>query len=241
MTTMYTYQIGDQTIDYTVEVVPNRTDISVQVSDKNQIKVIVPKGLNRNNVLSVLSRKSSWILTQLSGAAKVAEKKESAPVKRQAAAPAAKTATFENDEKFFYLGRQYRLNIVQDDVKEPSMTFRSKFIATVPSNWNTQQTNEGIQAMLTDWYTNRASEKFAEALKAVSEHVQAPSNVEWADITDLTKKEGDTLHVNWRVLMAPMATIEYVVASALTNNVDGLYDDAAERKQWLTDNNINVF
>ncbi len=40
------------------------------------------------------------------------------------------------------------------------MTFRAKFVATVPQSWNEQQTNEGIGQLLTEWYQGRAGEKF---------------------------------------------------------------------------------
>ena len=51
------------------------------------------------------------------------------------------------------------------------MTFRAKFIATVPESWNEQQTNEGIGQLLTEWYQGRAGEKFQEALKSVKKQL----------------------------------------------------------------------
>lgn len=77
---MYTYQTGNQTIDYKIEVVPNRTDITVQICDKEGVKVIIPRGLNENNVRSIIARKATWILKQLNGS-QPAEEKPAAPKK----------------------------------------------------------------------------------------------------------------------------------------------------------------
>ncbi|MCG3057032.1 hypothetical protein KZ287_33235, partial [Escherichia coli] len=65
------------------------------------------------------------------------------------------------------------------------MTFRAKFIATVPSSWSEQETNEGIQNLLTEWYQGRANEKFSEALKTVKKQAaDAPDSVAWKELQD---------------------------------------------------------
>ncbi|MGG4383325.1 YgjP-like metallopeptidase domain-containing protein [Priestia megaterium] len=250
---MYTYQTGNQTIDYKIEVVPNRTDITVQICDKEGVKVIIPRGLNENNVRSIIARKATWILKQLNGS-QPAEEKPAAPKKAavkketakkeapKAAASAAKTGSFEEGDKFPYLGRQYRLNIVRGDVAKAEMTFRAKFIATVPESWNEQQTNEGIGQLLTEWYQGRAGEKFQEALKSVKKAADnVPESVKWGELgEEYATTQDNTIVLNWRLLTAPLATIEYVIASQFTN-ADELFEDAAERKQWLSDNTLNAF
>ncbi|QCS53801.1 M48 family metallopeptidase [Priestia flexa] len=247
---MYTYQIGNQTIDYKIKVVPNKTDITVQICDNEGVTVIIPRGLNEHNVRSVISRKATWILKQLNGGNQPTEAKKPAAKKAEKAkaenktpaAPKAKTASFENDDKFSYLGRQYRLNIVRDNVEQPEMTFRAKFIATVPSSWSEQETNEGIQNLLTEWYQGRANEKFSEALKAVKKQAaDAPDSVAWKELQDTyATMENGELVLNWRLLLAPLTTIEYVIASQFTD-ADSLFEDAAERKQWLEENSLQAF
>ncbi|WP_110111598.1 YgjP-like metallopeptidase domain-containing protein [Bacillus sp. CGMCC 1.16541] len=250
---MYTYQVGNQTIDYKVEVVPNKTDITVQVCDKEGVTVVIPRGLNPNNVRFVLAHKANWILTQLHGTNDVPsnedeDKKqvvanETANEENRAETPAPTNApSFENDDKFSYLGRLYRLNIVRDDVERADMTFRAKFIVTLPNGLSKEEANNQIQALLTDWYQGRAKDKFNEALKEVRKHVEnAPSTIEWAELQNTpSKEENGEIVLNWRLLMAPLTTIEYVIASHVTD-ADALYEDATERKQWLQDNTLTAF
>ncbi|TYR79765.1 M48 family metallopeptidase [Priestia megaterium] len=241
---MYTYQIGKQTIDYKIKVVPNKTDITVQICDSEGVTVIIPRGLNENNVRSVIARKATWILQQLNEGKKSEETPKAAPKKEAVKKEDAKstTASFENDDKFSYLGRQYRLNIVRDDVQKAEMTFRAKFIATVPQTWTEEQTNESIQHLLTEWYQGRADEKFNEARKSVKKvAADAPETVKWTELQDeYATTENGVISLNWRLLMAPLATIEYVIASHFTN-ADALFEDAADRKQWLNDNSLRAF
>lgn len=69
----------------------------------------------------------------------------------------------------------------------------------------------------------------------------APESVKWDELgEEYATTQDNTIVLNWRLLTAPLATIEYVIASQFTN-ADELFEDAAERKQWLSDNSLNAF
>ncbi|MBM7702246.1 M48 family metallopeptidase [Metabacillus iocasae] len=241
---MYTYHVGNQTIDYKVEVVPNKTNISVQVCENEGVTVVVPRGLNLNNVRFVLARQANWILTQLNGEemAPSTEQQSEAVAEKTNTPKASEAPSFAQDDKFSYLGRLYRLNIVREDIGQAEMTFRAKFIATLPNSLSEAEANSEIQSLLTDWYQGRAKDKFQEALKEVRKLVSnAPKEVQWEDLQQTPSKvmDGEVV-LNWRLLMAPLATIEYVIASHITD-ADALYEDAAERKQWLQEHTLTSF
>ncbi|MEK1831962.1 hypothetical protein AAAC51_32910 [Priestia megaterium] len=69
----------------------------------------------------------------------------------------------------------------------------------------------------------------------------APESIKWDELgEEYATTQDNTIVLNWRLLTAPLATIEYVIASQFTN-ADELFEDAAERKQWLNDNTLNAF
>jgi predicted metal-dependent hydrolase len=245
---MFSYQAGNITIDYTVEAVPNVQEITVNVCPNNGVKLVVPRSLNQSNLHFIIAKKAKWILEQL-GKTPVEAKEEPAEPKKEEArneTQAAFVPSFQDGDKIPYLGRQYRLNIVKEDKAEAELTFRAKFLATVPASWNEQQINKGLQALLTDWYINRAGDKFQECLKSLAKQMhEVPSQIEWEDLQNETSsvKADGTIVLNWRLLTAPMSTIELVLAREIAKSKDAaeLFEDAAERQQWLEENTLVVF
>lgn len=246
---MFSYVSGNISIDYTVEARPNIQEITVHVCPKNGVKLVGPRSLNESNHHFVLAQKTEWILEQL-GEAKPEQKAEKAPAETKQAMPqtkekAAVVPSFQDGDKIPYLGRQYRLNIVKEDREDADLTFRAKFIASLPESWNDMQTNEGVQALLTDWYMTRAGDKFQECLKTLSKQMNdVPAQIESDDLQNEPShvKADGAIVLNWRLLSAPMATIEFVLERAIAgNNAANLFEDAAERQQWLEENELVVF
>ncbi|MFC3883381.1 M48 family metallopeptidase [Bacillus songklensis] len=245
---MFSYQAGNITIDYTVEAVPNIQEITVNVCPNGGVKLVVPRGLNQSNLHFIIAKKAKWILEQL-GETPTEAKEETAERQNEEihnVTQAAFVPSFQDGDKIPYLGRQYRLNIVKEDKTEAELTFRAKFLATVPASWNEQQTNEGLQALLTDWYITRAEDKFQECLKSLAKQMDGvPGQIEWEDLQNEASrvKADGTIVLNWRLLTAPMSTIELVLAREIAKQTGAaeLFEDAAERQQWLEDNTLVVF
>ncbi|MDQ0243787.1 putative metal-dependent hydrolase [Bacillus fengqiuensis] len=245
---MFSYVSGNISIDYTVEARPNIQEITVHVCPKNGVKLVGPRSLNESNHHFVLAQKTEWILEQL-GEAKPEKKTEEASAEMKQAVPQTKEKTtvvpsFQDGDKIPYLGRQYRLNIVKENRKDAVLTFRAKFIASIPESWDDMQTSEGVQALLTDWYTTRAGDKFQECLKTLAKQIDVPAQIEWDDLQNEPSrvKADGTIVLNWRLLSAPMTTIEFVLAREIaSNSAADLFEDAAERQQWLEENELVVF
>lgn len=246
---MFSYVSGNFAINYTVETRPNIQEITVHVCPNEGVKLVVPKSFTQSNHHFILSKKAKWILEQL-GETKPVEKTEEASVQATQEVPQTKQETaavpsFQDGDKIPYLGRQYRLNIVKEDRKDASLAFRAKFIASLPETWNDMQTNEGVQALLTDWYMTRAGDKFQECLKTLAKQMNdVPAQIEWDDLRNEAShvKADGTIVLNWRLLTAPMTTIEFVLASEIAGeNAADLFEDAAERQQWLEENELVAF
>lgn len=246
---MFSYVSGNISIDYTLEKHPNIQEITVHVCSKNGVKLVGPRSLNESNCHFVLAQKTEWILEQL-GEAKPVEQTEKASEETKQAVPQAKEETavapsFQDGDKIPYLGRQYRLNIVKEDRKDAVLTFRAKFIASLPESWNDKQVSEGVQALLTDWYMTRAGDKFQECLKTLAKQMDnVPDQIEWDDLQNDTSsvKADGTIVLNWRLLTAPITTIEFVLARAIAgSHAADLFEDAGEREQWLKENGLVVF
>jgi predicted metal-dependent hydrolase len=249
---MFSYVSGNIAIDYTFEARPNIQEITVHVCPNNGVKLVVPKSLNESNRQFIISKKAEWILEKL-GSPKQMEKKKEQPAKaseKPASAPQEKLSSpsFADGDKIPYLGRSYRLNIVKEKREDASLTFRAKFIASLPESWSDSQINEGIRMLLTDWFANRADSKFQECLKTLTKQTGDLSiNMKSADLKQQTHRvqEDGTIVLNWRLLAAPLTVIEFVLGREMSKqtNQDGdqWFEDVSERQQWLEENELTVF
>ena len=200
---------------------------SIEIKD-GLIRVLVPNSLTDKRVDSLLEQRASWI-----------NKK----IRLQAEMPPYRSKEYVNGETFTYLGRNYRLKLVNTDT---TTTRLKNGYLEVPA-----QSEKAIQASLTDWYTSHALAK----LKEKTDRYAKTLNVEPSSVTVKDYKSrwgscstsGDITY-NWRIIMAPHRIIDYVVIHELCHlvehnhsdkywkQVESLVPDYRERRAWLKTN-----
>lgn len=145
-------------------------------------------------------------------------------------------------EGFFYLGRSYRLRIVDGDKRRPPLRLRRGWFEL-----REDLVPEGRQQFIR-WYTSRLGPVVERTLERFADRVeQSPDRLHVQDMGyrwGSTDKRGH-LYFHWRVAMLPFPMIEYVVAHELTHLVERrhtdnfwmrlerLVPDYAERRRWL--------
>lgn len=152
---------------------------------------------------------------------------------------------FENGESFLYLGRSYRLTIVDDQGVDVALR-NGRFCVRrdLIFNRDGNAARDAIQMHLT-----------LKALSKISSRVQyfAPKvgvNPRSCDVRDLGHRwascsANGELAFHWKCMLAPLKIIDYVVVhelchfhqrdhtEAFWNEVDKVLSDYAERKEWL--------
>ncbi|MBA4496401.1 M48 family metallopeptidase [Paenactinomyces guangxiensis] len=230
------FQYGHSTIDYSLQYQPDQKDITVAVDWANGVSVRAPENIDQAVVERVLHKKAPWILQ------KVYELNEIQSLKS--------AKEFLSGEKFPYLGRQYRLKV--DSLEQhdgASLIFqKGRFLAKVPKSWDLQQRQEHLKALFRQWYITHGHAKAEERLRIFcpkmecypSKLVVKDQQARWGSCT----KKG-TIHINWKIFMAPMRIVDYVVvhelahlkhpdhSTAFWSMVQSILPDYGERKEWL--------
>ena len=180
---------------------------SIEIKD-GLIRVLVPNSLTDKRVNSLLEERASWI-----------NKK----IRLQAEMPPYRSKEYVNGETFTYLGRNYRLKLVNTDT---TTTRLKNGYLEVPA-----QGEKAIHASLTDWYTSHALAKLEEKTDRYAKALNVePSSVTVKDYKSRwgsCSTSGDITY-NWRIIMAPHRIVDYVVIHELCHLVEHNYSD----KYW---------
>ena len=230
------FQIGNTSLEYTLRRVPHRKNILISLDWTTGITVVAPEDIEEAQIEFILRKKASWILR------KSAELEQIKPLLIQ--------HQFISGEKFPYLGRQYRLSVnSRDDVTTVSLTFQNgRFVATVPKASSPEEREPQLRQAFRQWYITHGLLKVRQRVDIFAPRlgVQTTKVV----VKDQKTRWGScsnrgTININWRVLMAPMRIVDYVVVHELAHLlradhspafwsiVASIMPDYVERKEWL--------
>jgi len=157
--------------------------------------------------------------------------------------PKFKEKEFVNGEGFLYLGESYRLQITKNQ-KEP-LILKDKYFYLSENYLNK------AREVFIDWYKKRAFEKISERIEFYAKIKGCTYNK--INITNAQRRWGScspsgNLNFNWKIIMAPLSVIDYVVIHELTHleelnhgerfwlKVKALMPNYEEKHQWLKEN-----
>ena len=205
----------------------NRKTVALIVTQDATLVVRAPVYTPMAYIERLVSKKSSWI------------KQKIAEVLKRPKPPAKE---FVGGEGFLYLGKLHKLHIVDD----PSLIIELKDRLYISKNSLPQ-----ARKVIMQWYKE-------EALKIIRERCAwyakitgyKPASIK---ITNAQKRWGScgpkrTLNFSWRLVMAPMEVIDYLVVHELVHiehpdhsklfwtKVQSILPDYKKREQWLKQN-----
>lgn len=199
--------------------------------EQGVVSVIVPQDLPDERIDRLLADKRVWI-------------KEKILVQREARP--ASHRRFVSGESIPYLGRNYRLKVIDGPFKAPKLD-KGKLVVSVPGGSNAP---DMVRNAIIRWYRRRAAEKLPGKVKRLAPSVGVtPGKVEikafrsrWGSCTP----KGDVAF-NWRIMMAPNRVVDYVVVHELCHliqhdhspaywrEVARVMPDYAQWRDWLRD------
>ncbi|WP_018923564.1 M48 family metallopeptidase [Salsuginibacillus kocurii] len=187
--------------------IQNRKDIKIAVDLVNGVVVYTPSDVDKNKLDEILQQKASWITQKLD---ELNEVKTNIEPKE-----------FVSGEKLPYLGRNYRLKVFKEPVQYASIQLKQgRFIAVVPHGWSQDQIQQELEKHLIEWYRQYGLKKVLErtdyyqALLGVKPHSLQlrTQHKRWGTCTP----KGD-IYINWRIVMAPIHVIDYVIVHELAH------------------------
>lgn len=205
-----------------------RKTISLQVSDDAALIVRAPFKVSDEIINRVILKHSNWI-----------EKKKKEIQLRDIKFS---KKEFVNGEGFFYLGDYYRLRLVEK--QEIPLGFESGFYLS-------KDYLVGAKGIFIDWYRKRAYEKISERVEWYAQKRGFKYNK--INITNAQKRWGscscnNNLNFSWRLIMAPLPVVDYVVvhelvhlceknhSKAFWNKVKMLMTGYKKYQEWLKKN-----
>lgn len=208
-----------------------RKSMQITVDRDGSLLVIAPTGVESERLTAFVREKQFWIYKKL---AEKAEMQRVVPRKE-----------FVNGEGFLYLGRSYRLKIVEDQ-DEPLKLVAGRFCLHKDALPNARET-------FIRWYTERGRDWLTAKVREHAERMEvSPAEVRVQDLGYRWGScgKGNRVYFHWKTILLPRPIAEYVVVHELVHlheahhtpafwkRVERAMPDYDARKTWLADRGI---
>ncbi len=189
-------------LSYEIRRSAKRKNVTITVERDRSVVVHAPVGTPEDKLRELVDGKRQWLFEKLNDAQKYQ------PL------PHAPGKELVNGESALYLGRAYRIELVEST--NDRVRFSSKFL--IPHSHASER-----KRVLREWYVERAKEKILPRVELHAKNLGV--TYEQAKITDSRFRwgsctPGNNLNFNWRLIKAPMFTIDYVIVHELAHLIE---------------------
>lgn len=210
-----------------------RKTLEITVDRGGELVLFAPKGADESTLREFVREKRYWIYQKLTEKAQ-----------RQRAIP---QKEFVDGEGFLYLGRSYRLKLV-DEQEEPLKLVAGRF------RLRRDHIQDGRHQFIR-WYSERGQNWLWEKTREHAPRLEVtPAGI---TVQDLGYRwgscgKGDRLYFHWKTMLLPRSVAEYVVIHELAHlhephhtpafwqRLERVLPDYERRKQWLAEHGISV-
>ncbi len=229
------FAFGSSTFNFTLLHSSKLKTVKITVEFEHGVEVTAPAGMSDQAVEQILQQKGRWIMEKLDAIASI----DAPPPKKE----------FVSGEKFLYLGRQHTLVVSERAERRPLLVMRSStFEATVPPELKIWDRQNIIRELFRVWYQQRAEAKLIEQVRTYADRLNLqPTEIK---VMHLDQRWGSctprgVVHLNWRLIMAPIQIIDYLVVHELCHlsipehsprfwdRVGSIIADYEDRREWL--------
>ncbi|HEX6509744.1 MAG TPA: SprT family zinc-dependent metalloprotease [Chloroflexota bacterium] len=189
-------ELGSQTVAYSFIRSDRARSVRISITPESTVEVVLPRRAPLPSIESVLVPKSRWIIRHLQRLdAERSQRSEHLP----------------------YLGSEYRLDVRRVDASRPTLALAERSIrVTLPEDG---QVWPAVEA----WYREQAGA----VLHARIEHWAGIMGTPYRRITIRDQRTrwascstAGNLNFSWRLIMAPLAVLDYVVIHELMHTVE---------------------
>ncbi len=219
----------------------NRKTIGISISQSHGVKISAPRIVSDRQIAEVVRNKSSWIIEKLSHFEII---KSEVPQRK-----------FTDGEMFLILGKEYPLKIVTHPEMTSSVDISNNcLVVSLSQNIcenNSENKTELIRNLIVNWYKKITMEVVSQRINFFSEKLDVtPSNLIIKELKSIwgscTGK--NTININWKIIMAPMSIVDYLVVHELTHIkiknhskhfwklAESILPNYKECSKWLKDN-----
>lgn len=210
-----------------------RKTLQITVERSGELSIIAPSKASEKDLVDFVEEKLLWVHTKIEEKARLQQR---APIKE-----------FVEGEGFLYLGKSYRLRLVERQLAELSLK-NGRFCLRGASLYRGQK-------VFISWYTHRAQKWFE---KQVSEQAgRMGVEVKEVKVQDLGFRWGSygtdgRVSFHWKAILLPPRIAQYVVVHELAHahypdhspsfwmKVEQHLPDWQSRKSWLAEHGVQV-
>lgn len=224
-----TARLGEQDVSYQVRLSTKVKNVNIKLSVENGLEVVVPSSYPLDEVESLLKSRESWILEKLAVIKRRAEQK--------------KAYSLEERKAVSFLGKSYRLVTVYQQGNPSVQLVGDKIVVMLA-----QENQDKIPLLIEKWLRLQAKHIILQRLELAKQKLQIEYNQVF--IKDQKTRWGScsgqrNLNFNFRLVMAPLPVIDYLVAHELAHLVEmnhskkfwalvaSICPDYKTHRQWL--------
>lgn len=237
-----TIKYGNMEISYSIDRTSRKT-IGIVVDPDGKVVIKAPIDLEQQKILDTIYNKRKWIAEKL----KLTEEiKKPIPLKHELV----------SGEKILLKNRLIRLKIYSYPNIRSKITYAFKTLHIyVNETLYQKERDEEIKSLLINWYKEKARniisnriEKYLELIDFKPQEIKVrDQKIRWGSCT----KDGKLIF-NWRIVMAPVSAIDYIIVHELCHlkeknhtitfweMVGSLFPNFQKWKEWLRLNGRNL-
>lgn len=211
---MPTLEVGKTSIPYTVRH-SSRAKALQMVVTAAAVEVVAPPDTSSDQITHFLDNKRHWLFNAVEDCR--AEVPQSGPER------------YVSGAKLLYRGRLLMLHVEPADIKDVSITCKSRFHIQVPLNLEGEARQQVIATALEGWMRDRAlhdaqrlTRFYARKLNVTPKATRVSEQKHaWA-----TCGKDTVIRINWHLVQVPLAAMEYVIAHEVAHLVHRNHSNA---------------
>jgi predicted metal-dependent hydrolase len=220
-----------ENLDFAIVRSSNRKTLGITVERDGMLTLHAPTDCSENLIEEFAREKLLWVYTKLT--------------EKRFLQQSAHVREYVNGEGFYYLGRSYRLFIVESEVNIPALRLnRGQFLLRYDALAEAKK-------HFVHWYSSHAQTWLWERIHLYTERLNI--NVSSIRVQDLGYRWGscssnNIINFHWRTILLPPPSIDYVVVHELVHLRQPHHNEAfwtllgrtlpdwQQRKRWLAEN-----
>jgi hypothetical protein len=232
---------GNRKIKFNIKRGRRKKTVALQIQPDSTVVVLSPYFLDKDKINEIVQKRAKWIV----------QKQEK--IKKLNAELTKKE--FASGESFPYLGREYRLKILKskDNKDCPCKLMSGRFYVEIDNKFAGKAASKIAKEKIVEWYIGRANEKISERVQSYDRLIGIiPQQI---IIRTQEKRWGSCSHsgvlrFNWKIIMAPISVLDYVIVHELChlviknhsdqfwNKLCSIIPDYKKKRQWLKENSL---
>ena len=210
-----------------------RKTVSIFVERDGSVSALVPSNLSDDEIVTILKAKEYQIHRNLAQWLQLNERHV--------------TREYVNGQSFLYLGRNYRLKLVDDKLGELKFS-KGYFLLSKDELSNAEQ-------YFIDFYRNKLKEKIKSLIIRYKEQLGvSPNDIKVMELKNrwASCSAKGNINFHWKCAMAPMDVLQYIIVHELAhlihlnhtkefwNEVDKVLPKYEEQMNWLKLNGVGM-